>query len=101
MPKQIYELVWTIRCAVGGEELEFLRTEWKVFESEPTARAYGLHVQDELNDGLPIEEKADDGYYFRFAYEEPVEEIDGYRISLDKRHSRKPQTGAKRQQRKT
>ncbi len=78
MPKHIYQLHWTIRCG----ETEFLKTEWKLFRSDKEATAYGLRVQDELNGNLPPEEKAWDGYYYRFWFADRLEEIDGYHIIL-------------------
>jgi len=81
MPKQIYELAWVIGCS----EFEFLKTEWKVFDSELEAKAYGLREQDELNGGLPPDEKSWDGYYYRLYYARPVDEVDGFRILLAER----------------
>jgi len=76
--KQIYELGWVIGCS----EFEFLKTEWKVFDSKAEAKTYGIQQQDELNDGLPCMEKAFDGYYYRFWYSRPIHEIDSHPIFL-------------------
>jgi len=78
MAEQIYELVWKLRCL----DLEFVRTEWKVFESETKAKAYGRQQQDELNDNLPPYEKADDSYYFEFMAAYPMAKVDGHRVLL-------------------
>ncbi|MDP2895941.1 MAG: hypothetical protein Q8Q12_05195 [bacterium] len=78
--EKIYEVIINIRCL----EFEFIRSEWKVFTSEDEARGYGLKVQDELNDGLSPEEKAGDGYYFQYWFCRPVEEIDGFPVSVGK-----------------
>jgi hypothetical protein len=79
--EKIYEVLFKIRCL----DFEFIRSEWKVFQSEEEARAYGLKVQDELNDGLTPEEKADDGYYFEYWFSWPLNEIDGFPVSIGKR----------------
>ena len=79
MPKQIYELGWLVGCC----GFEFTKTEWRVFGSEDEARAYSLRRQGELNDGLPPDQKAWDGYYYRLWCVRPAHEIDGYRISLE------------------
>jgi len=79
VPKQVYELCWLIRC----DEFEFLRTEWKVFDSEAEAKAYGLRQQIELNDGLSPDEKSWDGYYHHFSHARSIDEIDGCRIVLE------------------
>lgn len=78
MAEQIYELVWKLRCL----DLEFIRTEWKVFESDTRVKAYGRQAQDELNDNLPPCQKADDGYYFEFMAAYPMHKVDGYRVQL-------------------
>jgi len=79
MSKQVYELCWLIRC----DEFEFLRTDWKVFDSADEAKADGLRQQDELNDGLPPDEKSWDGYYFQFSHARPIDEVDGWHIVLE------------------
>ena len=78
--EKLYEVILKIRCL----EFEFIRSEWKVFASEDEARGYGLKVQDELNDGLTPQDKADDGYYFQYWFSREVEEIDGFRVSIRK-----------------
>ena len=81
MAKQVYELVYKLRCL----DFEFVRSVWKVFDSDAEAQAYGRKEQDELNGGLFPEDKADDGYYYIFWYARPVEEVDGFQILLGKR----------------
>jgi len=78
MAKQIYELGWS----VIGDSFETLKTEWKVFDTAEEAKAYGTSEQDELNDGLSVEEKAWEGVCFRFQYARPIEDVDGYRVIL-------------------
>lgn len=64
MAKQVYELVYKLRCL----NFEFVRSIWKVFDSDAEAQAYGRKEQDELNGGLSPEDKADDGYCYIFCY---------------------------------
>lgn len=79
MAKGIYQLNWLITSDV----FETFSTEWKVFDSKARAKTYGLSKQKEKNGGLLPEEKAEDGYCYRFISAEPVKEIDGFRISLE------------------
>ena len=81
MAKQVYELVYKLRCL----DFEFVRKVWKVFDSDAEAKAYGRKEQDELNGGLSPDEKAWDGYCYIFDYARPVEEVDGFQILLGKR----------------
>ena len=78
MPKQIYEASWKIRCL----EFEFVTTQWKVFDSETEALAYGYQWQNEANEGLAPCERAEDGYCYEFTSAYPVTEVDGYEILL-------------------
>jgi hypothetical protein len=78
MPKQIYEVVWKIRCL----EFEFVTTQWKVFDSEAEAQAYGCQWQNEANEGLSPCERVEDGYCYQFMGAYPVDEVDGYQILL-------------------
>ena len=79
MSNQIYELGWII----GSEEFEFLKTEWALFESYKAAEEYGLREQDELNGGLPPDERAFDGYYYKYWYARPINRIGDCRIVLE------------------
>jgi hypothetical protein len=83
MSPKIYEIGWIIGCC----EYEFLKTEWHVFASHEEARSYGLRRENELNDGLPAEEKAFEGYYYRYYYAQPVEQLGEYTIALEPRKS--------------
>ncbi len=78
MMKQLYELNWKIRCL----DFEFIRTEWRIFQSLQDARAHGTRTQNQLNGDVSPEERAWDGYYFQFHSARPVDTIDGCRISL-------------------
>lgn len=76
--RQIYELVWKIRCL----DFEFVTAQWKVLDSEAEAQTYGYHWQNEANDGLPVYEKAEDGYCYQFMGAYPVDKVDGYQVLL-------------------
>ncbi len=77
MSQQLYELSWIIRCD------EFSKTEWHVFSSLEEATTFGLNKECELNDGLSAEEKAHDGYCYRYFFAQPLEYIENYRIVLE------------------
>ena len=66
MPKQIYEYKL---------DLEFVRSVWKVFDSEIEAMAYGRKEQEELNDGLSPNEKAVVGYCYILGYAQPIKNL--------------------------
>jgi hypothetical protein len=78
MAKKVYQLVYKLRCL----ELEFIRTNWRVFGSQAEAEAYGRSEEAELNEGLPPCERASDGYFYTFWYADAVEEVDGHRLLL-------------------
>ena len=79
MPKQIYEIVWKIRCL----EFEFVTNQWKVFDSETEAWTYGYQWQNEASEGLSPCEKVEDGYCYQFMGAYPVDEVDGYQILIE------------------
>jgi len=81
MSPKIYEIGWIIGCC----EYEFLKTEWHVFASHEEARSYGLRRENELNDGLPAEEKGFEGSYYRYYYAQPVEQLGEYTIAWEPR----------------
>ena len=66
MPKQIYEYKL---------DLELVRSVWKVFDSEIEAMAYGRKEQEELNDGLSLNEKAVVGYCYILGYAQPIKNL--------------------------
>lgn len=79
MARKIYEIIFKVSCG----DLQFTRSDWKVLDSEEEARAYGLREQDEFNEGLTPSEKAHDGYCYEYWWCCPVENVDGYGISVD------------------
>ena len=86
MSKQIYELVWDVRCG----EFEFISREWKVFSSMDEASAYAKQKVVELNDGLSPDEKAWDGYCYTLGSIRPLSQVDGYRVILKEQKSARP-----------
>ena len=78
MSKQMYELVWEIKCG----EFEFITRELRVFSSIDEASTYADYAVIELNDGLLPSEKARDGYCYTLSSIAPVSKVDGHRVSL-------------------
>lgn len=81
MKEQLYELLWQVET----DSLSFLYREFKVFHSEGEAREYGKRREAELNGGASIEERAQDGYYFKYRGACRIEEIDGFTVELIQR----------------
>lgn len=78
MKPQLYELLWEIVTDVGT----FCHCEFKVFCSDAEAGHYVKRREYELNGGLKIEKRAQDGYYYKYRGAVEVEKVDGYQISL-------------------
>lgn len=78
MKQRLYELLWEVETDVHG----FYYSEFKVFCSEAEVRHYGKRRETELNDGLSIEMRAQDGYYLKYRGAHEVKEIDGFRVEL-------------------
>lgn len=78
MKQRLYELFWEVETDV----LCFYYREFKVFCSEAKVREYGKIRETELNGGLSIEMRAQDGYYFKYRGAHEVKEIDGFRVEL-------------------
>jgi hypothetical protein len=82
MKPQLYELLWEIVTDVGT----FYHCEFKVFCSDAEAKHYGKGREYELNGGLTIEKRAQDGYYYKYRGAGEVKEVHGYQISLMGEH---------------
>jgi hypothetical protein len=78
MENHLYELLWDVET----DSLNFLYRELKVFRSEVEARDYGKKRETELNEGVSFEERAQDGYYFKYNSASKVRKIDGFQIKL-------------------
>ena len=89
MPKQLYELIWTVHCM----EFEFVQSDLKVFISRDEADRYGEQRMEEWNDGLPPEDKASEGYYFKYIGALPVNEVDGHRVVILDKSANGPDSG--------
>lgn len=76
--KDLYELLWQVET----DTLSFIYRELKVFGSDEEARRYGKMRELELNEGASIEERAHNGYYFKYHSAEQVKAIDGYEVKL-------------------
>ncbi len=79
MEKHLYELLWQVETDI----LSFIYREYKVFGTDTEAQQYGKARELELNDGLPSEDRAYDGYYFKYIDAEEVTAIDGYEVILE------------------
>lgn len=88
MTPGLYELLWQVETGVCS----LLYREFRVFTSHPEARQYGMRRETELNGGAPIEETAQDGYYFKYYGAAKVEEIDGFTFNLDSRTTEEHET---------
>jgi hypothetical protein len=78
MKRKLYEMLWQVET----DTLSFFYREFKAFYREGEAGRYGKQRETELNDGASIEERAQDGYYFKFRGANEVINIDGFAISL-------------------
>jgi hypothetical protein len=78
MKQHLYELLWDVETDVCS----FLYREFKVFNSNQEAEQYGVKRGEELNGGSSIEERAQDGYYFKYFSAHKVREIDGFTVNL-------------------
>ena len=78
MMSQLYELLWEVVTDVNTS----IYREFKVFHSHSEASRYGRHRERELNEGVSIERRALDGYYYKYRFATEVKLIDGYEISL-------------------
>ncbi len=78
MKEHLYEILWQVET----DSHSFLYREFKVFRSESEAKQYGERREVELNEQAPIEDRAQDGYYFRYYSTNVVSEIDDFIIKL-------------------
>jgi len=78
MKPHLYELLWEVETDLPS----FLYREFKVFSSDAEARQYGTRRETELNGGVSIEERVQDGYYFKYYSACKVKEIDGFVVNL-------------------
>ncbi len=78
MKRHLYELLWQVETDI----LSFIYRELKVLGSDTEARHYGTVRELELNEGASIEERAHDGYYFKYLGADQVKEIDGYKVNV-------------------
>ena len=78
MKQNLYEILWQVET----DTLSFLYREFKVFSSKMEAKQYGKRREVEFNDGASIEERAQDGYYFKYHMACKVREIDSFVVNL-------------------
>lgn len=83
MKSHLHELLWQLETDVGI----FVYSEFKVFRSKAEAKRYGRRREIELNGGVSIEERAQDGYCFKYHGANKLREINGFIVNLDRRKS--------------
>jgi len=78
MRPYLYELSWVVETDVHS----FFYREFKVFDGEEKAKTYGKKREDELNEGISIEERPRDGFYYKYLGSHKIKDIDGFLIDL-------------------
>ncbi|HID43726.1 MAG TPA: hypothetical protein EYP30_08160 [Archaeoglobaceae archaeon] len=78
MNPRLYELCWQVETDAHS----FCYCEHKIFRSDEEAREYGKKREIELNNGLPAEERAQDGFCYKYLSAHEVKDIDGFAIEL-------------------
>lgn len=78
MKPHLYELNWHVETDVHS----FCYREFKVFDKEKKVEKYGKKREVELNDGMSINEKSHDGFYYKYLIAHKVKDIDGFLIDL-------------------
>ena len=78
MRPRLFELLWEVHT----DAVTLVHREFKALGSRASAGRYGLKRERSLNDGLPRDEKADDGYCFQYRGAIEVKEIDGFQVVL-------------------
>lgn len=80
MKPSLYELCWQVETDAHS----FIYREFKVFRSVLEIGEYGKKREFELNDGMSIKRRSQDGFYYKFIGSHEVEHIDGFGIRLRK-----------------
>ena len=78
MDHYLYELCWLVETDAHS----FCYREFKVFRSDTEAREYGEKREIELNDGLLREQRAQNGFCYKYLCANVVRDIDGFAIEL-------------------
>lgn len=78
MKQHLYEVLWQVET----DSHSFLYREFKVLCSKVEAEQYGRGREEKLNEGVSIEEKAQDGYCFKYLGASKLTEIDGFKLRL-------------------
>jgi len=78
MKQNLYEILWRVET----DTLSFLYRGFKVFSSVAEAKQYGKRREAEFNEGTSVEERAQDGYYFKYHSTCKVREIDGFLVNM-------------------
>jgi len=78
MKPRLYELNWHVETDIHS----FCYREFKVFDGQEKTRKYGKKREAELNDGMSIQERSHEGYYYKYIGANRVKNIDGFLIDL-------------------
>ncbi|MEW6374747.1 MAG: hypothetical protein AB1502_03025 [Thermodesulfobacteriota bacterium] len=78
MKPRLYELNWHVETDAHS----FLYREFKVLDEREKVRKYGKKREAELNEGMSINERSNDGFYYRYLGAHRVKDIDGFLIDL-------------------
>lgn len=78
MKPRLYDLCWQVETDVHS----FCYRDFKVFDSEEKARKYGKNREAELNDGMTVEERSQDGFYYKYLHAQEVKDIDEFLVKL-------------------
>ena len=78
MSHRLYEICWQVET----DSHSFCYREFKVFRSIAEAREFGEKRETELNEGMSIEERAQDGFYYKYLDVHAVEDIDQFTVEL-------------------
>lgn len=74
----LYELCWQVETDFHS----FCYREFKVFGSGDEAKLYGKKREIQLNDGLAIEKRSQDGFYYKYLSFQKIKDIDGFTVLL-------------------
>lgn len=78
MRPRLYELCWQIETDAHS----FIYREFKVSHSDVQATEYGKKREVELNENTSIEERSQNGFYFKYLGAYEVKDIDGFIVQL-------------------
>lgn len=78
MKQCLYELCWQVETDVHS----FCYREFRVFRSKSEAVRYGKKHENQLNDGVTIEKRSQDGFCYKYLCAQEINDIDGFKVEL-------------------